>query len=93
MSNDEKEKERAKDPAYPVWRYHQEQCPDGKVVYSKAEDQKLGAGWVDSPAKFTQLKECEKAESYKEHQEQWAAKDESEASGEKPKAKPKKTKA
>lgn len=37
---------------YPVWRFHKTKLPDGKIVYSEAEDEALGPGWVDSPAKF-----------------------------------------
>jgi hypothetical protein len=36
--------------SYPSWRYHREL--EARIVYSKEEDEALGAGWADSPAKF-----------------------------------------
>lgn len=38
-------------PLYPVWRYHATKA--ACIVTTEAEDEALGAGWVDSPAKVT----------------------------------------
>ena len=38
--------------SWPRWRYHKELLPEGKIVKSAAENEKLGKGWVDSPADF-----------------------------------------
>lgn len=37
---------------FPKWQYHKELCPDGKIIRSNEEFEKLGKGWVDSPALF-----------------------------------------
>ncbi len=68
----------SKEPGYPTWRYNKEKCPEGLVVHSSAEEKALGEGWVDTPAKFSEdSKNCKgEAETYQEHQENWAAKDE-----------------
>lgn len=40
------------DIKWPRWRYHKELKPEGKIVHSAAENEALGAGWVDSPTQF-----------------------------------------
>lgn len=40
---------------FPKWKYHPEQ-PAGVVVNDADAEQKLGAGWVDSPADFPDVK-------------------------------------
>ena len=35
---------------YPSWRYHRTEKP--RLVKNTAEDQALGRGWEDTPAKF-----------------------------------------
>ena len=38
--------------SYPIWKYHKEKLPEGKIFYSHEEFLKVGAGWVDSPNDF-----------------------------------------
>lgn len=40
------------DSKWPRWRFHKEKRPEGKVIYSSAENEALGEGWVDSPTQF-----------------------------------------
>lgn len=35
---------------YPAWRHNKD--GESKIIYSKAEDRKLGKAWADSPAAF-----------------------------------------
>lgn len=37
-------------PEYPAWRHNK--AGESKIVYSKADDRKLGKSWADSPAAF-----------------------------------------
>ena len=37
-------------PEYQAWRHNKD--GESKIVYSKAEDRKLGKSWADSPAAF-----------------------------------------
>lgn len=73
----------------PVWKYHQELCPEGKIIHCEKELASLSGQWVDSPADFKEEKQpaqkCEVPSNYHEHMEQWPAKKEE--------AKPKRAKA
>ena len=46
---------------YPIWRYHESKLPEGKIVYSKEEDEALGSGWVHSTADFGKAEEPAKS--------------------------------
>ncbi len=37
---------------FPTWVYHESKSPEGLIVHDEAQLLALGAGWVDSPAKF-----------------------------------------
>ncbi len=36
--------------SYPIWKYHKEQLPEGKIFYSHEAFEAAGSGWVDSPS-------------------------------------------
>lgn len=42
---------------YPIWQYHEEKQPDGLIVYSAEQMEKLGEGWVDSTSMFKKSQE------------------------------------
>jgi hypothetical protein len=81
------------EPGYPIWRYHQEKCPAGLIVYSSEQDNSLGDGWVDSPGKFTKeeapVLQCKYAPEEKPSKEEVPPKEPKE---ERPATKPKKEK-
>lgn len=58
----------------PIWQFHKELCPEGKVVSDQAELDMLGADWVNSPADFEVVKA--KPETYHEHMAEWESKEE-----------------
>lgn len=37
---------------FPRWRFHKHHKPEGKIVHSQEENERLGHGWVDSPKHF-----------------------------------------
>ncbi|NJM09336.1 MAG: hypothetical protein HC883_00090 [Bdellovibrionaceae bacterium] len=36
----------------PLWQFHKEKCPNGRIFYSQKELDQLEGGWVDSPTQF-----------------------------------------
>lgn len=46
-----------------MWTYHKTLCPEGKILRSAEDEEKLGPGWVDTPAKFDQEPEAKKQSS------------------------------
>lgn len=43
----------------PMWQFHKELCPEGKIFRDEAELQALSPEWVDSPTMFEQVAQGE----------------------------------
>lgn len=64
---------------FPIWKYHKEKLPEGKIVRSAEEFEALGPGWVDSPAQFSEVQNENSGSSQEESKESAPPPDEGKA--------------